>query len=130
MIRFNGRYFALAALLFGTEVAIALFVHDRFVRPVGGDVLVVVLIYCALRSFVQARPWKVALPTLALAFVVETLQYFHFVGRLGLQRCKPIAIALGQSFAWEDLVAYTLGFGLILAGERLFNGGGARESAD
>ena len=39
------------AVLFLIEGAIAIWVHDRFVRPYMGDVLVVVLVYCFVRIF-------------------------------------------------------------------------------
>ena len=43
MLRFNKTYFLLTILLFCTEVIIALFVHDNFIRPYFGDVLVVIV---------------------------------------------------------------------------------------
>ena len=39
------------AVLFLIEGAIAIWVHDRFVRPYMGDVLVAVLVYCFVRIF-------------------------------------------------------------------------------
>ena len=42
--------YGLAALLIlVAEVLIALFVRDRFIRPYGGDILVTLLICCAIR---------------------------------------------------------------------------------
>lgn len=40
-----------AAVLLLIEIGIALFVHDRFVRPYGGDILVTVLLCCLWRGF-------------------------------------------------------------------------------
>src|SRR4051812_22461106 len=95
LFRFNRNYFLLTILLFATEVAIAMFVHDRFIRPYFGDFLVVILIYCFLKSFigtpqlqkntnppiVHRTPYivnlKLALSVLAFAYLVEVLQYFH-----------------------------------------------------
>ena len=56
MLTFNLKFFLLALLLFIVEVMIALFVHDNFVRPYVGDYLVVMLIYCAVRTFLNASP--------------------------------------------------------------------------
>ena len=39
------RYGLVFLLLLGVEIVIALFVHDRFVRPYLGDVLVVWVVY-------------------------------------------------------------------------------------
>ena len=44
MWHFNKIYFRLTVILFLIEVAIALFIKDRFIRPYLGDVLVVMLI--------------------------------------------------------------------------------------
>jgi len=60
--------------LFVLELGIALFVHDRFVRPFLGDVLVVLLIYCALQTVFRAPSRLMAVLVLALAFGVECLQ--------------------------------------------------------
>ena len=42
MIRFNKHYFGLAVIILLVEVLIALYVHDDFIRPYLGDVLVVI----------------------------------------------------------------------------------------
>ena len=44
-------YLAAFVILFLIEAAIALWVHDRFIRPYIGDVLVVVLVYVFVRIF-------------------------------------------------------------------------------
>lgn len=50
-MRAGRRWYALAfGLLLLLEALIAVFVHDRFVRPYLGDVLVVVLLYCLARA--------------------------------------------------------------------------------
>ncbi|MDE6031460.1 MAG: DUF2809 domain-containing protein, partial [Oscillospiraceae bacterium] len=49
-------YAAVFAVLFGVEVVIALFVHDRFVRPYLGDVLAVVTVYCGARIIFVNKP--------------------------------------------------------------------------
>jgi uncharacterized membrane protein len=42
MFRFHKTYFLLAVLLFVIELLIALYLHDRFIRPHVGDFLVVI----------------------------------------------------------------------------------------
>jgi hypothetical protein len=85
MFQFSKRYFILTVLLFITEVLIAVFVHDQFVRPYVGDYLVVMLIYCFFRAFIKASILQVAIFTLIFSYAIETLQYFNLVGMLGLQ---------------------------------------------
>jgi len=64
MLVFRKTYFVAALLLFAAEVCIALFFHDRFIRPYFGDFLVVILIYCFLKSFWNASMFIVALTVL------------------------------------------------------------------
>jgi len=117
----NKKYIFLTIALFLTEVCIALFVNDRFVRPFIGDVLVVILIYCFLRIFLNFSDWKIALGVLMFAFVIETLQYFDFVKIIGFENNRIISTALGRTFSWFDMLAYLVGFGLIIAAERYFS---------
>jgi hypothetical protein len=119
MLTFNLKFFLLAILLFIVEVMIALFVHDNFVRPYVGDYLVVMLIYCAVRSFLNASPLKLAIGTLLFAYTVEVLQYFRLVDRLGLAHNQLARIVIGYGFEWLDLLAYTLGIATVLILEKL-----------
>jgi hypothetical protein len=107
--RFNKKYFFLTVLLFTTEVLIALFLHDNFIRPYVGDYLVVILIYCFCMSFVSAPVWKISAATLLFSYLIETLQYYNLVGILGLRHSTLANIIIGNSFAWNDILAYTLG---------------------
>ncbi|MES2374396.1 MAG: DUF2809 domain-containing protein [Bacteroidota bacterium] len=109
MLRFSKIYFLLTVLIFITEVLIAIYAHDNFIRPYFGDYLVVMLIYCFGMSFISAPIWKIALATLLFSYLIETLQYFNFVGILGLQDSRIANIVIGNSFAWADILAYTLG---------------------
>lgn len=118
MFRFNLKYFLLAVVLFVVEVLIALYMHDEFIRPYVGDFLVVILIYCAVRSIFQAPAKKVALGVLIFSYVTETLQYFNVVKMLGLQHSKVARIVIGTSFSWEDIIAYTLGILFVILVDR------------
>jgi hypothetical protein len=118
MLTFNKKFFLLAIILFLIEVIIAVFVRDAFVRPYVGDYLVVILIYCAVRTIVKAPVWKVALGVLLFSYLVETLQYFQIVDRLGLGENKIARTVIGYGFEWRDFLAYTLGILTILALER------------
>ncbi len=111
---FNKTYFFLGLLLLVVEIYIGMYVKDNFVRPYLGDFLVVILIYCLLKSFWKETPLKVALYVLIFSFVVEISQYFKIVEILGLQSNKFASIIIGTSFAWEDLMAYVLGIGVVL----------------
>lgn len=108
-MKFNPRYFIYTVLLFAIEVLIALFVHDQFIRPYIGDFLVVILIYCFVKSFLNTPVLPTALGVLVFAYTVELLQYFRIVEVLGLQHSRAARIIIGSAFEWQDMLAYTLG---------------------
>lgn len=123
---FHKNYFLAAALLFLVEVGIALFIKDRFIRPYFGDFLFVILMYCFLKTFWNAAPWKVGVAVLLFAFSVEVGQYFHLVKWLGLDGSKVVSTVIGTGFDWGDLMAYTLGIAGILGWEYRKPKGGER----
>ncbi|MCH5714699.1 ribosomal maturation YjgA family protein [Niabella hibiscisoli] len=118
MFTFKKSYFILFILLFIIEILIALYVHDNFVRPYIGDVLVVILIYCFAKSFIRLPVLPVAIGVLIFSFIVEILQYCNIVDRLGLGHSRLARTVIGTSFAWEDIFAYIAGFIIVLVAER------------
>ena len=114
MLRFNRKYFLFATALFVVEVLIALFAHDNFIRPYFGDYLVVILIYCAVRTFLQVSPLKAAIGVLLFSYAIEGLQYFRIVDKLGLSGNVIARTVIGYGFEWWDILAYTLGIITVL----------------
>ena len=114
ILKFQPKYFILTLLLLSIEICIALFVHDSYIRPYIGDVLVVILIYCFIKSFFNLPPNITAIAVLLFSFVVETLQYFKVVNLLGLQNSKVASIIIGTSFAWQDIIAYIAGIAIVI----------------
>lgn len=113
MFFFNKQYFALTFILFCIEIFIALFVHDNFIRPYIGDLLVVILIYCFLKSFLILKNLLAVTYVLVFAFTIEFLQFLNIIEILGLEDSKLARIIIGTSFSWEDLLMYVAG-GLII----------------
>lgn len=118
MFRFNLKYFLLAILIFLIEVFIALYIHDAIIRPYIGDVLVVILLYYAVKSFLHVPVLPTAIAVLIFAYLIEILQYFQYVKWLGLQNSHLANVVMGNSFAWTDLMAYTIGIVLVLLFEK------------
>jgi hypothetical protein len=118
-MRFNKYYFLLALLLFSMEFYIGTNIRDSFVRPYGGDFLVVILLYCLVKSFINFPVLLTAAWVLLYAFAVEISQYFHLVNLLGLQHSKIARILLGASFSFVDMGMYTLGILLVIVVENL-----------
>ena len=104
-------------LLFLTEVYIALYVHDDFVRPYIGDVLVTILICSFCRIFVPKGLKALPLYVLIFSFLVEIAQYFQIVKLLGLEGNVFFATIIGTSFSHLDLICYTAGCLLFWATE-------------
>lgn len=111
---FFPQYFLLTILLFVTEVLIAIYLHDGFVRPYFGDFLVVILIYCFVKSFINSSVIKTAFWVLLFSYFIEMTQYFKLVKWLGLQHSKWAVIILGNAFAWTDMAAYTFGIAAVM----------------
>lgn len=118
MITFNKNYFGFAVLIFCVEIMIALFVNDTFVRPYLGDVLVVILIYCFLKSFLKLPVLVASLLVLAFSFAIEFLQFLNIVEKLGLENSKIARTVIGTSFSWMDLLAYIVGIAIVLIVEK------------
>ncbi|PAX59467.1 ribosomal maturation YjgA family protein [Brunnivagina elsteri] len=114
MFGFNKKYFYFTLVLFLIEVCIAVFINDVFIRPFIGDVLVVILIYCFIRTFWNIDSFIVALSVFAFACIIEVLQYFNFVSKLGLQNNRILAVSLGSTFDWKDIIAYAIGIIIVL----------------
>lgn len=118
-MRFKLYYFVWSIFLFLTEIYIALYVQDDFIRPYIGDTLVVILLYSIVKSFFLVPILTASASVLLFSFGIEILQYFKIVEILGLQSSKLARTVIGTSFAWADLLAYSLGFIMILCCEQL-----------
>lgn len=102
-------YLTVTVLLLITEVLIALFVHDRFIRPYVGDVLVVILLYSFIRIFIPDRVVYLSLYIFGFAVLVELLQLFSFVNWVGLENSRFFRILIGSVFDWADIICYFAG---------------------
>ena len=103
------RYVMAFIMLLLIEVMIALFMHDRFIRPYIGDVLVVIVLYCFVRIFVQKRMRLLSMYIFVFAVIVELLQFLNIVGLLGLSGNTFANTVVGTSFDWKDIICYAVG---------------------
>nr|WP_315422187.1 DUF2809 domain-containing protein [uncultured Pedobacter sp.] len=109
-LTFNSKFLFIFLAIFLIEILIAKYLHDAFIRPFGGDVLVVVLISAFFRIFLTTNNKRLALGVLIFSFVIEFLQAIHYVNWLGLQDNKFWSIVLGTYFSVYDLLAYFIGY--------------------
>lgn len=97
-------------ILLIVEILIALFVHDNFIRPYIGDVIVVWVVYCFVKIFLpKINGYLTAVGVMIFAFIVEFLQYVHIVDVLGLGNIKFFRVLIGTSFSPVDLLCYAVG---------------------
>jgi hypothetical protein len=117
--KFRKLYLFPAMFIFLLEALIALYVHDDFIRPYVGDFLVVILIYCFLKSFWDVSYIIVAVSTLLFSYIIEFSQYLKLINLPGIQDSKAANLILGSSFSWIDMIAYSMGIGLVFLIESL-----------
>ena len=99
-------YLTAFVILLVVEICIALFVHDRFIRPYVGDVLVTVLLCCLCRTmFSKFHP---GLPVFGISAAVELWQWLGLTEKLGLNG-TTLGIILGSTADWRDVLCYGLG---------------------
>lgn len=111
-------YLLLFIILLLTEVFIGVFIHDKFIRPYVGDVLVVVLIYAFLRIFLPYGFKNLIWYVFIFAAFVEVLQYFHIGRLLGLANCRIAMVILGSTFDIKDIFCYLGGCVLVWSLEK------------
>jgi len=91
------------------EAIIAVFIHDNFIRPYLGDVLVVVLIYCFIKAFVRNETKLLPLYIFIFALLVEVGQYFNLAELLGLSEYRIARVIIGATFDIKDIACYMVG---------------------
>lgn len=102
-------YAAVFSVLLVAEVLIALFVHDNFIRPYVGDMLVTILLCCLCRTVFPKGIRALPIYVFVFAALVEIGQYFHVVALLGLENNRLLSTILGTTFSYIDLICYAVG---------------------
>jgi hypothetical protein len=110
-LKFNFKYFFLTVLIFLVEVLIATKLKDLFfVRAYLGDVIVVVLLYTLVKSFIIIKNnQKLILGIFIFSCLVEFAQYFNIADKLGYKPGSIMYIVIGNSFSWIDILCYLAG---------------------
>lgn len=117
MTRKRWGYLLFFIVLFLTEAGIALFIHDRFVRPYVGDILIPILLCCFVRCIVPNKPRLLALYVFLFSASVELSQLLKLADQLGIQS-RVLRIAMGSTFDWADIVCYFIGCVLFYVAEK------------
>lgn len=109
--QFNKKYFLQAVSLFLIEVLIAtIFRKIHFLRAYVGDILVVMLIYTFILSFLKVKNKdKLLVGMFLFAVAIEILQFFKIAELLGFSKGSIGYILMGNYFSWEDIICYAVG---------------------
>ena len=54
---------------------------------------------------------------LVFSYIIEILQYFHFINKIGLQHSSVARIVFGTTFEWAYIIAYTTGIIAVVVNE-------------
>lgn len=111
-------YLLVFVLLTAVEVYIALYVHDRVIRPFVGDMIVVWVVYCFVRVFIPKGLAWLPLYVFLFAAGVEVLQYFHLSSLPIFNGSRFMRIVLGSVFDWMDIACYGAGCLVLAVWER------------
>lgn len=116
------QYLLCFIMLLMIEICIAVYVHDQFIRPYIGDILVVVVIYCFIRIFFPKGIKGLPVDIFLFAVVVEVLQYIHIaeiLAKIGMPDNIILQTAIGATFDMKDIICYGVGCILLLGYEKI-----------
>lgn len=102
-------YLVLFAVLLLTEICVALFIRDNFIRPYVGDILVTVLICNFVRIFIPQGIKMLPIYVFIFSAAVEVAQYFDIVKILGFENNKFLSTLIGRTFSPHDIFCYAIG---------------------
>lgn len=114
-------YAAVFCILLFIEICIALFIHDNFIRPYVGDVLVTILLCCLCRTIIPKGISALPIYVFVFATLVEVAQYFDVVKLLGLENNTVISTIIGTTFSSVDLICYGIGCLVFWFAEKVVN---------
>jgi len=106
----RAKYLLITIGVFIAEILVATtFSGVVVIRSYLSDYLVVILLFCLVKSFWNVSPLVLSLSIFVFACAIELSQYFHLADALGLPRGSLLSILLGTSFSWIDILMYFLG---------------------
>lgn len=108
-MKINKKYIVSFLVLFIIEALIALFVHDNFIRPYIGDILVIILMYTFIKGIINKNIKFLPIYLFLFALFVEVMQYLKIIEFLNLENNKVASIIMGTSFDVKDILCYFIG---------------------
>lgn len=81
-----------------------------------GDALWSMMVFCLIRSiFIKKKLLAIAIASLLISYADEFSQLIKWDWLNEIRRTTIGHLILGQGFLWEDILAYTIGIGIIYA---------------
>ena len=117
-MKINTKYLLITFIILLVEIFIALFINDTVIRPYVGDILVVILIYTFIRTFIQRKVKLLPIYIFLFATAVEISQYFNIVEKMNLRDNKFISIIIGSTFDVKDILCYLVGTCILILIEK------------
>ncbi|EDS73391.1 hypothetical protein ANASTE_00246 [Anaerofustis stercorihominis DSM 17244] len=103
------KYLISAIIIIVTEVFIAFYVHDNFIRPYAGDILVVFVLYFLYKTLFPKKNKNLPIYIFIFSVIVEILQGINIIDILGLGDITFFRILLGTNFDIKDILCYLVG---------------------
>jgi hypothetical protein len=108
--KFSVKHLLITILIFLIEVLIATKLeHIFFIRAYLGDVIVVILLYTFVKTFITINDQKLIAGIFVFSCLIEFAQYFKIADKLGFQAGSLMYIVIGNSFSWIDILCYGVG---------------------
>ena len=93
----------------------------EYINTYLGDALWAVMIYLFAALLLKDRkPSRIALFSLSFCYLIEISQLYHAPWIDAIRNTRLGGLVLGFAFLWTDIIAYTIGVGVMLAVESLF----------
>jgi hypothetical protein len=93
----------------------------EYINTYLGDALWAVMIYLFAALLLNNRkPSLIALLSLSFCYLIEISQLYHAPWIDAIRNTRLGGLVLGFGFLWTDIIAYTMGIGVILAIESVY----------
>lgn len=104
------RLFSIIAFLIFLMVEILIGKYaSGWLRNSFGDVIVILLLYSLVRIFTDRLERTLPLVLFGFACFVELMQYFDICGILGIPKDSLLAVIIGTTGLWGDVLCYGAG---------------------
>jgi hypothetical protein len=93
----------------------------EYINTYLGDALWAVMIYLFTALLLKDRkPSQIGLLSLSFCYLIEISQLYHATWIDAIRNTRLGGLVLGFGFLWTDVIAYTIGIGVILAIESVY----------